>query len=115
MKTEKYFHLLQKAFGKISTAKFIRKLISDFKDDPRGYTEEKDLSRSDRGHYLRRGLARCCCDDGGCAVTVKIDPLPLNDRLPLPSDALACAVPHLAAVLALSAQLFAFQLSELPI
>jgi hypothetical protein len=35
---------------------------------PYGYTEEKDLSRSDRGHYLRRGLARCCCDDGGCAV-----------------------------------------------
>jgi hypothetical protein len=63
--------LLQKileAFGKISTQSSLGSFISDFKDDPHGYTEEKDLSRSDRGHYLRRGFARCCCDDGGCAV-----------------------------------------------
>jgi hypothetical protein len=81
MKTEKYFHLLQKAFGKISTAKFIRKLISDFKDDPRGYTEEKDLSRSDRGHYLSRGRG---ADATMAAVrsTVKIDDLlALHQRL----------------------------------
>jgi hypothetical protein len=42
--------------------------LFQIKDGPRGYTEEKDLCRPDRGHYLPRGLARCCCDDGGCAV-----------------------------------------------
>jgi hypothetical protein len=56
-----------RGFWEDFNAKFIRKLISVFKEGPRGYTEEKDY-RSDCGHYLPRGLARCCCDDGDCAV-----------------------------------------------